>query len=796
MGINEKEFYKRSVWDKITDYKKSVIAIIVGIVLATLLYISMTQKVYTTDAIVEVSPKMNQLGTLAQSQNGENVFFRHLQTQIDFLQSRSLIEKVVERLHANILYYRKEHIKYLRVAKNLPFRITYIKVKDPAFYEHMFVIKALDDKKFALSLMTKKGLFGWEQSKPIVYPFAKLLETKYFDIAIEREKPLERTKTDTLYFRIFDKKRYIEQVLRNLSVLQNSEKSSMVKILYSDTNAYSAKRFVNTLIETYLDINTNSEIEEAQELLQIINTKLKEEKAKLEDVEKLLKNYIAQNKVAGLDEQTSKIIQTIYQYELQLEGLKLKLHKLDTISRIFRQTGNYKSIISLVSEISNPGLSKYIESITADEAQYLQLRLKYSPKYPDVQKIQRTIETKMRSLEKSILDLQKDTRYQIQKIRQYLQKYKSDLSSVPQKEFGYTQLKRQYDLLEKHYLFLLEKKTQIIVSDRVQGAYDYKVIDYAYEAPFPSRPKKKILFLLALVLGSLLAILYALVRDYFSRYIHTPSEIEELSDLPYLGTIPYIEDKKLYNDLFVLKAPEHLASEMIWSLRTTVEDFIPAKEERGKIIAVTSIVKGEGKTTIAANLALSFGMGDKKTVVIAMDTRLPELHLKFGVPNDPGITSVICGDKKLDEVIFKSRQWPNFAIIPAGEVCKNPLEMINSGKVDFLLKTLKTRYDYVVLDLPPVGVAAETIFFMRKADFVLSVLKANYSEKSFVTYMENIVRKHKIAHVGFVLNSVDKKYIKILTRRENVKYLKTHAYVSGQKKRKKMFDFLKYFIGK
>jgi len=288
-------------------------------------------------------------------------------------------------------------------------------------------------------------------------------------------------------------------------------------------------------------------------------------------------------------------------------------------------------------------------------------------------------------------------------------------------------------------------------------------------------------------MGTMIGLLYALMRDYFSKYIKAPGELVELTQLPLLGLIPYIKNKKLYNTLFVVKSPQEVATQMMWALRTTIEDVIHKESKKGLVVAVTSVIKGEGKTSIASNLALSFGLGDKRTVVVSMDTRLPELHIKFGLPNSLGITSVLFGDKSLNEVTYSSSQLKNFFIIPSGEDKHDPLAIINSNKIDRIIEELRQNYDYIILDLPPVGVAPEAILLMKKADLVISVLKANYSEKSFVTHMENIVKKHHIKNVGFLLNGVDKKYIHLLKRKENLKYLKSHARITGKKESKKRF---------
>ena len=780
MGINEKEFYKRTIWDKILDYKTSIVLIVLTMLTGAIIYSMFAKNIYTTDATVEVSPKLNKLSDSIRLDNSQNVFARHLQTQIDFLQSRSLIEKVIAKLQANIHYFDKEGFKYQRVAKELPYHIDYIRIKDPSFYEKRFVIRALDDKRYELSMVIDKNLFVSHTTAPLVFEFSKMLKTDYFDIKISRNQNVEPY---SLYFKVYDIKSYIDYVLGNLSIIQKSQQSSMIKIIYTDTNPYSAQQFVNTLIETFLSINRKQEIAEAENLLELINEKLKQAKQKLDDSEKALKAYIASNKVAGLGEQTSQIIQTIYKYEKELEKLKIRAHKLKTISLLYQNGYDYRKIIALVQEINNPNLNKFIEGIAANEEAYQKLRMRYKPSHPEVIKVRHIILDKLKALAQNIKDLQEDTQIQIKDVQKILNKYKAQLTTLPQKEFGYTRLKRKHDLLEKNYLFLLDKQTQVIISKQTEGSYEYRVIDEAYEPTVASAPKKKVLIMLGLIGGLILGLLYALLRVYFAKYIEAPSDVSELTSLPYLGTIPYIKDKKIYNDLYIVKEPDSLASQMLWSLRATIEEYM-SHHKGGKIIAMTSIIKGEGKTSLAANLALCLGLGDKKTVALAMDMRLPELHAKFGVPVAPGISSVLFGNKTLEDVTFVSPELHNFALIPAGEKVDNPLKIINSNKLDEILEELKAKYDYIVIDLPPVGVAAEAIPLMKKADLVISVLKANYSEKTFVTYMESIVHEHSIKHAGFVLNGVHKRFIKILTRKENEKYLKHHKKVIGGKKEK------------
>lgn len=772
--MEKQNVYQRSMINKILDYKFSMFFIILIIMLSAYIYTTVAKKKYTTDATIEIIPKTNQLSSEIKIQLNEGNFFRNLKNQISYLKSRSFLQKVIQKSQANIVYFQKSDLKYNKINNNLPFKISNINIKDDSFYGKMFMIKDIGDNSYKLVLVSNKLLTFQNFKNYIQYQFSKELKTKYFDILIEKNKYYKNIESgQELFFKIYDKEKYSDWVESNLDIFQVDEKSSMIKVTYSDENPYSAKYFLDTLLKEYLSIKKQNQLLEANDFLKSINTKLTSQKMKLNNIEKKLKDYIQNNKVAGLSGQTNQVVGIIYKYELNLQKLELKLQKIKSISRIFHKSHQFRDILTLSSDINNQGLVQLINSIDFDIKTYKKLRMKYTKKYPDVQKIINTILQKIKKLDKNINELKMNTISQIKDIKGYISEYKQKLNTMPQKEFGYSQLKRQYDLLEKHYLYLLEKKTQLTVSQNTQGKYEYQVIDKPYLPEIPSQPKKKVLLLLAFVFSLIVSVFYALLRDYFSKNIKSIDELKEITLLPIMGTIPYIKNKKYYNNLFVVKEPNSYASEMIWNLRTNIEDFIPLeKGKKSLIVAITSSIKGEGKTTIASNLALTLGMGDKKTVVISFDMRLPELHTRFSVPNDVGISSVLFKNKTLDEVSFKTKDFPNFTIIPVGEDFENPLKIINSTKIDNILEQLRQKYDYIVLDLPPFMVASESLFLMKKVDLVLCVLKVNYSQKSFIIHIEDLISKHKIKSIGLVLNAVNEKNLQMIMRKENKKYIK------------------------
>ncbi len=793
MHLNDREFLQRGILEKISDHKFKLILFILLFIGLSIVYLMVTPKSYTTNAVIEIEQKNSIVlnDKAAQNQSSQE-YNRHISSQIEFLQSRSLIKEVIDYLDANIqyskeYYYLEKPITY----DELPITLQNFTIKDKSFYGKVFRIKHIDSKRFELSLMHDSKwvrfferfgiyIFGRSTTKTLIYKYNTPINTPLFDLTIYKKK---NATAQTIFFSFPDPQESLNQTLKKLQVVRKSKNSSMIEITYSDFDPKYSQKFVNTLMEFYLKHNINSAKTEIEGYLKIVSAKIEETKKKLNESEKSFQTFIQKNSIAGLDNQTANIITLLYQNEQTLQKLRSKRDKLKVIYKEFQKTDNYKNIIAPLSEINNKSITKLVDLIIEDEKQYKTVRKKYKEKHPDIVKIKKSIDQKLKTLDKNLKVLLISTERKIKKISNLTKQYQKELKSIPNLEMNYEKHKLNYSNLQKKYLELLDTKQQLLVSKAIQGNYNYHIIDYAYVPKRPSKPKKAIVLLLGAFLGTVFGLFYILIREYFTKKIKVPAEVVELTTLPYLGTIPYISDTKLYNSLYIIEAPNSIGSQMIWSLRSSIDFYLPISN-RGKIVAITSMIQGEGKTTIAANLATSLGLGDKKTVVLSLDLHASELHTKFGIDNKVGASDLIFGTKNLSEIIYQSHSLSNLSVIPSGQYIDNPVKIINSNDVLKMLDSLRSYYDYIVIDLPPISAAAETIFLMKQADLCISILKANQSEKSFIIDMEKIAHKYELKNVGFVLNSVNKKYIRVLSRKENKKYIQKNQKIKNKSKPK------------
>lgn len=207
----------------------------------------------------------------------------------------------------------------------------------------------------------------------------------------------------------------------------------------------------------------------------------------------------------------------------------------------------------------------------------------------------------------------------------------------------------------------------------------------------------------------------------------------------------------------VEKKPKSIAAEAYRTLRTNIQYSSFDKEI--KAIVVTSSEPGEGKSTTAGNLALSFSQGEKSVIIIDCDLRKPSLHRKFKISNMIGLSDVLIGKEKISEAIHEHTD--NLHILTSGKLPPNPSEMLGSKAMERLLEVLKTKYDIIILDSAPLQAVTDAQILSTKVDGTVLVVRAEKTKKESVQQAKSLLDKVGANILGTVLNGVEnsrKKY--------------------------------------
>ena len=227
--------------------------------------------------------------------------------------------------------------------------------------------------------------------------------------------------------------------------------------------------------------------------------------------------------------------------------------------------------------------------------------------------------------------------------------------------------------------------------------------------------------------------------------------------------------------MFIVETePKSIAAEAYKTLRTNIQ--YSSYDNELKVLVVTSTQPQEGKSTTVGNLALSLAQDGKKVIIVDCDLRRPSIHKKFGISNEHGITEVILGRKTIAETVQVYK--PTLDVLTSGKVPPNPSEMLGSENMKRVLELLRSEYDYIILDAPPILAVTDAQILSTRADGVIFVVKAGAAKKEQILQAKSQLDKVKAPIVGTVLNAVD-------SRDSKNNYYYYYGEDHGSKKKKK-----------
>ena len=364
----------------------------------------------------------------------------------------------------------------------------------------------------------------------------------------------------------------------------------------------------------------------------------------------------------------------------------------------------------------------------------IQKNLKDNIKY-SLKAYQKILDTKIQSIEK--IKAMQENQY----------------AALPYQEKIIRSIERQQKIKETLYLLLLQKREEASINLAITNP-SIKIVDDAIANTTPLSPKRSVTYLLAFVLGLLIPFAIIFVYYLFDTKIHIKKTIEAgLDSIPVLSEIPFIEDKVKT----VQKNDRSVLSEAFRILVANLNFVIPFDLKNTPVIFVSSTVKGEGKTFVASNLALTLASLGKKVVIVGTDLRNPQLHKALQTKREKlGLVNLLIDSKTslVDCISHEMIHDIALDIIYSGDIPPNPTEILANGRFSIVLEELKQLYDYIIVDTAPTLLVADTTIITKYADAVLYLIKANYTDKQILPYINNLKKQNKIDNTYIIFNNV------------------------------------------
>jgi tyrosine-protein kinase Etk/Wzc len=592
----------------------------------------------------------------------------------------------------------------------------------------------------------------------------------------------------------------IEQI-RGLDVIQLTVESP---------SAYEVALIANCYAKVYQGLSVEINRDQLSLTKNFLATQKDEKSVLLNTAETDLKVFQEQKGFVSLDNQASTLITQISQIESQLNFAKIELASSDKLLERYKAEIN-KNDPKIAHVMETAASEEYLKTAQAEIAK-LQLAkdlalIDKSNTYYDP-RVEKETNYKINELNKKIADrmsvikdnlagkgiedfrniIQKDLeeeiknqslRISINEMTKIFNIYEHKFNQLPKSSIEFAGLKRNQEGLEKLYTLVEGRYQEALINEQSQPGY-VSIVDYADIPGEPSKPNRSNIILMGFFIGLVVSLGYAFIRNFFDDTIKTPEDIEKrninvLSWIPLISILGSGKGKHEF-EFVVLHQPQSVPAEAFKTLRSRVQ-FSKIDKESLRTILVTSAAMGEGKTTISANLAGSFALSDAKTLVLDCDFRKPRVHTFFNGKRSPGVVDYIFGRATMDEIVYPT-EMKNLFYIPCGQIPPNPTELLQSAKMTAFFAQLKTQFDYILIDSPPIVAVTDAEILARICDVTILIVSAEQTKTDMMIRVVNSLSSKNVGFIGAVLNKFDFKS-------SYGSYYKYYYYYSSSKPKKR-----------
>ena len=551
--------------------------------------------------------------------------------------------------------------------------------------------------------------------------------------------------------------------------------SRLLDVTFESTNPQLAAQIVNAHIKNFIEQNFQSRYEATSRASTWLADQLNELKVRVEKSEDARIAYERQNQIWALDGDKQNVsTQRLSDLNRQLTDAQSDRMRKQSLYE-YAKAGDIDS----VPQIRDNGLvQEVLRKRSEIYAQYSDALNQYGPNYPKVQRLQAQLKELDASAEKEkkavIVHLESEYREARQReelLGKALDQQKAEVNQMSERMVQYSILKREAEANKALYDGLLTKLKEAGISAGLRSS-NIRVVDPAMVPTYPSRPAKTRNIILSFLVGLVGGIGLALLREYMDNTVKTPDDIESLARLPSLAVVPAFSqpngdrsskllkgvssnghDKRI--ELVAQHLPKSQTSEAFRALRTAL--LLSQAEHPPQVILVTSALPREGKTTAAANLAVTLAQLGDRTLLIDADLRKPGVGrlLDLGSGKYAGLSSYLAGASSLDLVTIHHPAIPNLSAIPTGPLPPNPADLLSSHKLADAIAELRTKFKFVVIDSPPIMAATDAVILSVLVDGVLLVVRSGETPKEAFTRTRDLLFSVKCRMLGVVLNAVD-----------------------------------------
>lgn len=691
---------------------------------------------------------------------------KNLSNEMAIIRSFDMVWRVMAELDFGVSYFHKGKFSTKEFYHNTPFRV----VLDSSSYQVVntpFYITFLGGNKYRIQANVSSSLaYDVNTNKSVesntnlsinqVLEFGKPFKKNNISFTIFVQNPYFVQNETKLYFTINDKTNLTLHYKGKLGITQQTKDASLLDLSTSGPLLTKDLEFINKTCEVYVQYGLEEKNLQASKTIKFIDEQLESISNYLRNADEQMESFRTKNKIADVDKSTKLAYNKLEGLETQKAAIMLNIKYYHYILDYIQSNKDFKAIVAPSAiGIGDPLLGSLIAQLISLKSERVTIEASTTKKNPVLQNLDDKISNVKQTLEENLKNIISGTELTLKDLNLRVSEIEGKLESLPQTERLYMEVQRKYNLNDNLYTYLLEKRAEAAIS-RASSTPDARILDKARPQTSPQiAPKTNLIYTAFFMISMLIPLIIIIISDFLNNKIMTKANLESITDLPILGIIGH---SKIKSNLAVLDKPKSGIAEAFRSIRINMNYLAPGKEK--KVVAITSSISGEGKTFCSINLASILALSGYKTILIGADLRKPKIFDDFGFNNLKGVSTYLAGKAKVDDIINKAK-FDNLDVMLAGPVPPNPAELLSSPRMDLLIAELKTRYDYVIIDTPPIGLVADCFLLMKYSDINIYIVRHGYTETRLLEKVDSMYEEGKITNMNIIINDLaeqDAKY--------------------------------------
>ncbi|PZX92505.1 sugar transporter [Flavobacterium aquariorum] len=765
---NQPSFDFKGFLIKILSYWKwFLLSVVVALMIAYQVNIR-KEKIYGIETLISVKEETNPLFT-----SSTNLVFNwggasdQMQTISTTLQSRSHNELVVDKLQFYIDYLVQGEYNLVDAYGAVPFHFD-IDEKQGQVAGNLIGIKFITENEYEIRIPFERTSVSLIHYSDNSYSNTSVVEGEFvkkykvgqkvslpflnWTLQINDNPGLYKGNEYFVRFNDFDG---TVANYRNINVKTDDKGSSIITLGMQGTNKARMVDYLNSTVNMLIKRQLDSKNQFATNTINFIDSTLVAMESQLKQTGDELKSFRKDKNIYDVEEGgAAKFSDKILNFDVEKDAVKRKIAYYNSLRSYLRNSVDYSKLPApSVAGIEDPNIAVNVSKLIALSTQRSEMA--YAVKS---EKIFRDFDNQMEAVKNVLLEnittAKTSLDYDLAMVESKMNEAESKIKRLPDDQQELIKIKRKYDLNDNIYSTFLQKRSE---ADIVKAANlsDIHFIDSAKDIGGGLiGPKTGVNYILALFIGFLLPLLVIVVIFFINNTIQNPDDISKLTSIPLIGIVGVNTDN---NDLAVFEKPKSALSESFRAIRSSLQFLYKKSNVAGaKTLMITSSVSGEGKTFCSINIATVFALSGKKTVIVGLDLRKPKLFEEFNLSNTSGVVNYLIKQKSLDEIVNHT-SVPFLDVIFSGPIPPNPSELIMSDGMKELIEELKTKYDYIILDTPPVGLVADSLELAQYCDVTLYMVRQNFTKKEMITLLNNRVNRGELHNTSIILNGFENK---------------------------------------